>query len=109
MIIPIQKISTETPLVSDEDKHVQLAQAFGQELSKDRRSAQKNLTQVPIHHATRKNRVALILAPMWAPYVAPYGIARLAGMARHAGFETQCWDINIRCHDATKGELWNYL
>jgi len=109
MIIPITPVETPKLDPGTDDKHVQMAQVFAQAIGASQRRPQKNLTSVTIHQATRTNRVALILAPMWGPHVAPYGIARLAGLARHAGFETHCWDINIQCYDATKGTLWSHL
>lgn len=109
MIIPIQPVPQPSIDLGAEDNHVRLAQSFSKSLESSQRKTQKNLTPVELHPATRNSRVALILAPMWGPQIAPYGIARMAGLSRHLGFETRCWDINIQCYDATQGALWNYL
>jgi anaerobic magnesium-protoporphyrin IX monomethyl ester cyclase len=109
-IIPIKVETKSTQEIAhgELDHHVEMAKTFSKMLENQRRRPQKNLTSVPIHQATRNSRVALVTAPMWGPQIAPYGIARLAGLARHAGFKTKCWDVNIECYDATKGELWSH-
>jgi len=89
------------------DVHVEMARIFAEQLKKNRKPTQSNLTPVPVHLATRKKRVALALVPMWGPQVAPYGIARLAGLSRSLGFETRCWDINIACYQHDKN-LWHW-
>ena len=113
LIIPIKSVQDLVPefQVSDQLPILALTETFIKKTLPTLEShKQKNLTAVPIkHNATRKTRLALVLAPMWAPYVAPYGISRIAGLARHAGFETQCWDLNIQCYNATQGALWHYL
>ena len=87
---------------TNSDVHVEMARIFAEQLKKNRKPTQSNLTPVPVHLATRKKRVALALVPMWGPQVAPYGIARLAGLSRSLGLETRCWDINIACYQHDK-------
>jgi hypothetical protein len=69
---------------------------------------QKNLTQVEMTQSiTRKNRVALVVAPEWTPISPPYGIARMAAISQHSGFATRCWDVNIlTMHEAGFKEFW---
>ena len=92
---------------TNSDVHVEMARIFAEQLKKNRKPTQSNLTPVPVHLATRKKRVAFALVPMWGPQVAPYGIARLAGLSRSLGFETRCWDINIACYQHDKN-LWHW-
>lgn len=107
-MIPI--IPSNQPVINDSgDKHVEQANMFGQLIKAASPVPQKNLTAVPLVAASRDKKVALILAPSWGAQVAPYGIARMAGIARHSGFETRCWDINIECYSATGGKFWNHL
>lgn len=108
-IIPIQSEVPKPIEAGDEDNYVRMAKAFDEVFKQQSKPVQKNLTPVPTHHATRTNRVALFLAPMWGPQTAPYGIAKMAGLARASGFETKCWDLNIECHGASNGELWGHL
>jgi hypothetical protein len=108
-IIPIQVESTDVIIPDMDDKHLQMAETIKKVFGNQRTKPQKNLTPVPIHRATRINRVALVIAPMWGAQIAPYGIARLAGLSRHAGFETKCWDINAQCFSETKGQLHSHL
>lgn len=108
-IIPIQVESNDAIIPDMDDKHLQMAETIKKVFSNHRTKPQKNLTPVPIHHATRTNKVALVIAPMWGAQIAPYGIARLAGLSRHAGFETKCWDINAQCFSETKGKLHSHL
>lgn len=108
-IIPIQSVSdeeTDLPLV--EDNHVRMAETIAHVIKTHKTTAQKNLTPVPIHHATRTSKVALVIAPMWGPQIAPYGIARMAGLSRNLGFETKCWDVNIQCYNEVP-EYWSHL
>lgn len=116
-IIPIRNeiaISTTavqaatTTIADPDDKHVQMMDDIGKSMGSGRKKAQRNLTPVVIHHATRTNKLALVMAPMWGPQIAPYGIARLAGLSRFQGFETKCWDVNINCYNQAP-ELWSML
>lgn len=108
-IISIQSISDEEivlPVV--EDNHVRMSETIANVIKTQRTAPQKNLTPVPIHHSTRTNRVAFVIAPMWGPQIAPYGIARMAGLSRSQGFETKCWDVNIQCYNKVP-QYWSYL
>lgn len=108
-IIPIEPISTTDIVMSDgEDKHVQIAKSIEQILVNQKTTAQKNLTPVPIHCATRTKKIALAVAPMWGAQIAPYGVARMAGLSRSSGFETKCWDVNIQCYNEIPN-FWSYL
>lgn len=96
-------------IVEETDNHVAMAKVLVEVLKQDTKPKQKNLTPVPLHQATRDKKIALVMMPMWGHQIAPYAIARMAGISRHMGFETKCWDVNIECYAATAGELWNHL
>jgi anaerobic magnesium-protoporphyrin IX monomethyl ester cyclase len=97
----------DEPITSDSDPHVEMARVFAEQLKLNRKPKQSNLTPIPVHVATRKTRVAFASMPMWGPQVAPYGIARLAGLSRVSGYETRCWDLNIKCYQHDKN-LWHW-
>lgn len=90
-------------LSGDTDPHTLMLGKLA-ELSKGQ--PQKNLSQVIINNVTRKKRVAMILAPFWSVHIAPYAIARLVALAKHAGFASCAYDLNVICHHAAK-EFWS--
>jgi len=109
-IIPIQ--TTQTPDVRpviDVDPHVKLSEMFLVAPAPPEVRKQKNLTEVhTTYDITRKNRVALIVAPEWTPTSPPYGIARMTALSRASGFATRTWDINIMTmHEANCREYWS--
>lgn len=55
----------------------------------------KKLTDVNVEYATRKTKLALVVLPMWSVYFPPYNLARLAGITKNAGYETEIFDVNI--------------
>lgn len=104
-IIPIQAPKQE--LFTTENQHVKLAEMFmaNQEPAQHK---QKNLTPVEIkYETTRSNRVALIVAPEWSDYAAPYALARLTALSKASGFATKAWDININCKNEGPREYWS--
>lgn len=112
-IIPIQSATAPTqPEVSlalpDEtnDKHLAMLAVLG---SVQRKSPQKNVTQVVLnqHQVTRRSRVALVIAPEWGAYIAPYNVARMTALAKGSGFEARAFDINIAAYQATDKTLWD--
>jgi hypothetical protein len=109
-IIPIQ--TTQAPElrpVDTIDPHVKLAEMFMATVRPRTESRkQKGLTAVEMQtEVTRQSRVALVVAPEWSPLAPPYGMARMAAISRHMGFETRCWDVNIMArHEAGCAEYW---
>lgn len=76
--------------------------------SKKSNKPQKNTTPVKItHQVTRKTKVALALLPEWAPYIAPYGLARITALSRSSGFETISFDINAACYASVDQAYWS--
>jgi hypothetical protein len=114
-IIPIQ--TTQSPIFSAAtDVHVQVTELFLQATQAQATLAppvtsrkQKNLTEVVATQSTvsRANRVALVIAPEWAINSPPYGIARMAALSQHMGFDTKTWDINIYCYHNGPQEYWS--
>lgn len=110
-IIPIQTVQAPNPEPQslNVDPHVVLAEMFMAENRPRLESRkQKNLTEVVQHtETTRKNRVALVIAPEWTQLAPPYGVARMSALAKHGGWATKVWDINILTkHEAGVPELW---
>jgi len=56
---------------------------------------QKNLTPIYIDYKTRNTKLVLVLCPEWSPYMPPFSLARLSGVAKSAGYETYIFDLNV--------------
>lgn len=69
-----------------------------------RKTEPKNLTPVYIDYKTRKTKLALVLCPEWSPFMPPFNLARLSGVAKTAGYETTIYDLNVRAYRAYKDE-----
>jgi len=74
-----------------------------------RQNPQKNLSPVIINNVTRKKRVAMVMTPFWNVHIAPYNIARLIALAKHAGFASCAYDLNIIAHHEAKDFWSQYL
>lgn len=68
-----------------------------------KKAQQSNLTPVYINYKTRKTKLVLVLCPEWAPEMPPFNLARLSGIAKSAGYETNIIDLNIRSFNI----FWN--
>jgi len=57
-----------------------------------------------------KDKISLVLAPMWGTVFPPYNIARLTGILRHYGYNVKVYDTNVDCYIKVKGtqhdNLW---
>jgi hypothetical protein len=110
-IIPIQTVQAPDPQPQNvgQDPHVTLAEMYmASNRPRLESRKQKNLTEVvQCTETTRKNRVALVVAPEWTQLAPPYGIARMSALSKHGGWPTKVWDINILTkHEAGVPELW---
>jgi anaerobic magnesium-protoporphyrin IX monomethyl ester cyclase len=109
-IIAIQSSNTpvepEVQLGGMDDKHLVMLEAL-QELS--RKAPQKNTTAIVLNQpeVTRRTRVAMVIAPEWGAYIAPYNVARLTALAKGSGFATKAFDINIAAYQASDKTLWD--
>ena len=61
---------------------------------------QKNLTPVYVDYKTRETTMVLVLCPEWSPYMPPFSLARLSGIAKAAGYETTIIDLNAMAYQA---------
>jgi len=78
---------------------------------------QKNLTPVYVDYKTRNTKMVLVLCPEWSPYMPPFSVARLSGVAKAAGYETHIMDLNVKAYNAHRDDwqpngklpfrLWN--
>jgi hypothetical protein len=65
---------------------------------------QKNLTPVYVDYKTRNTSMVLVLCPEWSPYMPPFSLARLSGIAKAAGYETTIMDLNVRAYNAYRND-----
>lgn len=80
-------------------------------------TVQKNLTPVYVDYKTRNTKLVLVLCPEWSPYMPPFSLARLSGIAKAAGYETHIMDLNVKAYNAYRNDwepnkkinfrLWN--
>ena len=61
-------------------------------------TVQKNLTPVYVDYKTRNTKLVLALCPEWSPYMPPFSLARLSGVAKSAGYETHIMDLNVKAY-----------
>ena len=61
---------------------------------------QKNLTPVYVDYKTRETTMVLVLCPEWSPYMPPFSLARLSGIAKASGYETTIIDLNAMAYQA---------
>jgi hypothetical protein len=71
-----------------------------------KKTVQKNLTPVYVDYKTRNTKLALVLCPEWSPYMPPFSLARLSGVAKSAGYETKIWDLNVKAYRAFRDDWW---
>ena len=64
-----------------------------------KKTEQKNLTPVYVDYKTRKTKLVLVLCPEWSPYMPPFSLARLSGIAKSSGYETTIMDLNVRAYN----------
>ena len=69
-------------------------------LEKWSKGPQKGLQEIEIpYEANRQTRLCLVMCPEWDPGFPHYGIAKLAGVAKNAGFPTKAFDLNIEAYN----------
>jgi len=67
-------------------------------------TVQKNLTPIYVDYKTRNTKLVLVLCPEWSPYMPPFSLARLSGVAKSAGYETHIMDLNVRAYNEYKND-----
>ena len=65
---------------------------------------QKNLTPVYVDYKTRDTSMVLVLCPEWSPYMPPFSLARLSGIAKAAGYETTIMDLNVKAYNLYRND-----
>jgi hypothetical protein len=69
-----------------------------------RDAVQKNLTPVYVDYKTRETKMVLVLCPEWSPYMPPFSLARLSGIAKASGYETHIMDLNVKAYNAYRDD-----
>jgi hypothetical protein len=64
-----------------------------------KKTEQKNLTPVYVDYKTRNTKLVLVLCPEWSPYMPPFSLARLSGIAKSSGYETHIMDLNVKAYN----------
>ena len=95
-----KELSSPRPMEPDADtKHIAMLKAIAP-YAKDR--VQKNVTEVSIISlptSTKKTKLLLLLLPEWAIMFPPFNMARLSAVAKDAGYESKCLDLNIKAYN----------
>jgi hypothetical protein len=71
-----------------------------------KQTVQKNLTPVYVDYKTRNTKLVLVLCPEWSPYMPPFSLARLSGVAKSAGYETHIMDLNVKAYKEYQNDWW---
>lgn len=79
-----------------EDRHVAMMEAIAP-FAKNK--VQANTTNVEIIPSTKNTKLMLLLLPEWSANFPPFNVARLAAVAKTAGYATKCYDLNIILHN----------
>lgn len=96
---------TARPMEPDADvKHLAMLQAIAPYAKS---KVQKNMTTIEVDYAHRKTKLMLILMPEWAPMFPPFNLARLSAVAKRAGYETKCIDLNIAAYRSMRDPIKN--
>ena len=69
-----------------------------------KKTVQKNLTPVYVNYKTRDTKMVLVLCPEWSPYMPPFSLARLSGVAKSSGYETHIMDLNVKAYSAYRDD-----
>jgi hypothetical protein len=104
-LISLAKKELELPEKPPEDiadaRHLSMMQAIAPYA---KTTVQKNLTPVYIDYKTRETKLVLVLCPEWSPYMPPFSLARLSGVAKSAGYETHIMDLNVQAYQAYRND-----
>jgi hypothetical protein len=104
-LISLAKKELELPEKPPEDiadaRHLSMMKAIAPYA---KTTVQKNLTPVYIDYKTRNTKLVLVLCPEWSPYMPPFSLARLSGVAKSAGYETHIMDLNVQAYQAYRND-----
>ena len=48
----------------------------------------------------------LVLCPEWSPYMPPFSLSRLSGVAKSSGYETHIMDLNVKAYVEYRDNWW---
>lgn len=82
-----------------EDKHLDMMRAIAPFA---KAKVQENVTDIEIIPSTKNTKLALVLMPEWSPNFPPFSIARLSAVSRKAGYNTKCFDFNVKVHNESR-------
>lgn len=82
---------------SANDKHLSMLEVI-KPYARDTKLVEKNLTPVYVDYQTRNTSIIWVLCPEWSPSFPPFNLARLSGVAKSAGYESEILDINIEAY-----------
>ena len=83
---------------------VERDQAMLDVISPNRKKVRQKTSDVVIDYATRNTKLALVVMPMWSVQFPPYNLARLAGVTKTAGYETDIFDFNVTSYNYSQLE-----
>ncbi len=88
------------PMEPDADsKHLAMLQAIAPYV---KNKVQKGVTEVEIIPSTKNTKLLLLLLPEWATMFPPFNMARLSAVAKGAGYESKCIDLNVKAFNYMK-------
>ena len=94
------KPAATRPMEPDADsKHLAMLQAIAPYAKSN---VQKGVTQVEIIPSTKNTKLLLLLLPEWATMFPPFNMARLSAVAKGAGYESKCIDLNVKAFNYMK-------
>ena len=97
-------LTTARPMEPDADvKHLAMLNAIAPYA---KNKVQKNVTTIDVSYAHRKTKILFILCPEWAPMFPPFNLARLSAVAKSAGYESSCLDLNVKAHN--EAIIWRH-
>jgi hypothetical protein len=82
-----------------DSKHLAMLQAIAPYAKSN---VQKGVTQVEIIPSTKNTKLLLLLLPEWATMFPPFNMARLSAVAKGAGYESKCIDLNVKAFNYMK-------
>ena len=83
---------------------VERDQAMLDVISPNRKKVRQKTSDVVIDYSTRNTKLALVVMPMWSVQFPPYNLARLAGVTKTAGYETDIFDFNVTSYNHSQLE-----
>lgn len=94
------KPAATRPMEPDADtKHLAMLQAIAPYV---KNKVQKGVTEVEIISSTKNTKLLLLLLPEWATMFPPFNMARLSAVAKGAGYESKCIDLNVKAFNYMK-------